>query len=51
MLMMESCLVLGQPPAIERWLTGQGVGTVQPGIHLLYRADMEQENEVLTIDL
>lgn len=49
--MMGSCLVLGQPPAMERWLTGQSVGTVQPGIRLLYRADTEQENEVLTIDL
>lgn len=50
-LMMESCLVLGQPPARECWLTGQSVGTVQPGVRLQYRADVEQENEVLTIDL
>lgn len=30
-LMMESCLVPGQPPAIEQWLIGQSVSMAQLG--------------------
>lgn len=31
MLMMESCLVPGQTPAMEQRITGQSVGTAQLG--------------------
>lgn len=45
---MQSCLVPGQPPATERWLTGQSVGTAQLGTHFMHRADTKREGEVLT---
>lgn len=47
-LTMQSCLVPGQPPATERWLTGQSVGTAQLGTHFMHRADTKREGEVLT---
>lgn len=48
MLKMESCLVLGQPPAMQRWVAGQSMGRAELGMCLMYRADMKQESEVLT---
>lgn len=38
MLVMESCLLPGQPPAMECWLMGQSVGTAQLEMCLMYRA-------------
>lgn len=52
MLVMESCLFLGQPPAPEHWLTEQSVGTFsQEHTSSSEQTALEQENEVLTIDL